>query len=53
MLYAHPIIAELIEQTIYRSASAEQRALLSPMPLPAVALVATAVCICQIQRDSF
>ena len=43
MLYAHPIFAQLIEQSIYRHATPEQRALLSPMPLPAIALIVTAV----------
>jgi hypothetical protein len=43
MLYAHPIIPEVIEQAIYRPMTAEQRANLSPMPLPAIALTVTAV----------
>jgi Domain of unknown function (DUF6532) len=43
MLFAHPIFMEIIEQSIYRPATTEQRASLSPIPLPALALVATAV----------
>jgi len=43
MLYANPIFAELLEQCVYRPANAEQRSTLSPMPLPALALVVTAV----------
>lgn len=43
MLYAHPIFAEVLEQAVYRPANPEQRASLSPMPLPTLALVVTAV----------
>ena len=43
MLYAHPIIPDVIEQAIYRPSTAEQRANLSPMPLPSIALAVTAV----------
>jgi hypothetical protein len=43
MLYAHPSFATLLEQIVYRPASPLQRASLSPMPLPAIALVASAV----------
>ncbi|KAG8818459.1 hypothetical protein FRC19_010620, partial [Serendipita sp. 401] len=43
MLYAHSIFGDVIEETIYRLATAPQRAKLCPMPIPTVALVATAV----------
>ncbi|KAG8831536.1 hypothetical protein FRC18_006337, partial [Serendipita sp. 400] len=43
IIYAHPIFGEVIEETIYRPATRIQRAKLSPMPLPTLALVATAV----------
>lgn len=43
MIYAHPTFATVLEQAVYRPASTIQRASLSPMPLPAIALVATAV----------
>jgi hypothetical protein len=43
MLYANPIIAEVLEQAIYKPATTAQRAQLSPIPLPTIALVVTAV----------
>ncbi|CAG7855248.1 SubName: Full=Uncharacterized protein {ECO:0000313/EMBL:CCA76994.1} [Serendipita indica DSM 11827] len=42
MLYAHPILQQIIKQSLYRPANADQRVHFSPMPAGAIALAATA-----------
>ncbi|CAG7855253.1 SubName: Full=Uncharacterized protein {ECO:0000313/EMBL:CCA76994.1} [Serendipita indica DSM 11827] len=42
MLYAHPILQQIIEQSLYRPTNADQRVHFSPMPAGAIALAATA-----------